>query len=87
MHRLLKIHFPSLTSQTLEVAASGGTAEGEKEEEEEGRGRENERVIRVWHRRGRLTLFSTGKKGQILQPSLSPTTPVLLAHNIFYARH
>ena len=62
MHRLLKIHFPSLTSQTLEVAASGGTAEGEKEEEEEGRGRENERVIRVWHRRGRLTLFSTGNK-------------------------
>ena len=47
MHRLLKTHFPSLTSQTVEEVGVGVSGESG---EEGGR----ERVIRVWHRRGEL---------------------------------
>ena len=47
MHRHLKTHFPSLTSQTVEEVGAG--ASGEVGEEGGG-----ERAIRVWHRRGEL---------------------------------
>ena len=46
MHKLLKTNFPSLASQTVEEGASGETGE-------EGGGG-GERVIRVWHRRGKF---------------------------------